>query len=82
MGGQRAGGLRENEKCNFNALHGRMDINKDSTTEVTTDASPGGLGAVITQYNPSNPRERHVVCNASRTLTDVERRFSQCERKL
>jgi hypothetical protein len=56
-------------------------FNKDWRTEVTVDASPVGLGAVLSQYNPNNTKERHIVCFASRLLTEVERRYSQCEKE-
>ena len=46
----------------------------DWETELITDASPVGLGAVLCQYNPKNPEERHIVCFLSRLSTDVERR--------
>jgi hypothetical protein len=54
---------------------------KDWNTELITDASPVGLGAVLCQYNPKNTEERHIVCFMSRMLTDVERRYSQCEKE-
>ena len=53
----------------------------DWETELITDASPVGLGAVLCQYNPKNPEERHIVCFLSRLLTDVERRYSQAEKE-
>ncbi len=51
---------------------------KDWCTEVIVDASPVGLGAVLCQYNPTDKRERHIVSFASRMLSDIERRYSQC----
>lgn len=56
-------------------------FNQDWITELVVDASPSGLGAVLTQHNPDNPRECHEVANASRMLSDVERRYSQCEKE-
>ena len=56
-------------------------FDKDWETEVIVDASPVGLGAVLCQFNPKNPKERHIVCFASRMLTDVESRYSQCEKE-
>ena len=38
-------------------------------------------GAVLCQYNPENNDDRRIVCFASRMLTDVERRYSQCEKE-
>ena len=49
-------------------------------TEVITDASPYGLSGILTQTDP-NTRERKVVAYVSRTLTPVERRYSQTERE-
>ena len=54
---------------------------KDWLTEVIVDASPTGLGAVLTQINPENKNERHIVLFLSRMLTEVERRYSQCEKE-
>ena len=47
-------------------------------TQVITDASPVGLGAVLVQEQNG---ENRVICYASRSLTDVERRFSQTEKE-
>ncbi|XP_063965770.1 uncharacterized protein K02A2.6-like [Lytechinus pictus] len=47
-------------------------------TELRVDASPFGLGAVLTQTIDGITRP---VAYASRTLSDVERRYSQTERE-
>ena len=57
-------------------------FNKDWETEVIVDASPVGLGAVLGQFNPKNPEEKHIVCFASRMLTDVESGIANARRKL
>ena len=49
------------------------------TTEVIVDASPYGLGAILTQRDKDNTS--HVIAYASRALTDVESRYSQTERE-
>ncbi len=46
---------------------------------IVVDASPVGLGAIFTQETRKG--NRNVVCYASRTLTPVERRYSQIERE-
>ena len=77
----------EKEQKAFDALKNLITakcmsyFRKDWETELITDASPVGLGAVLCQYNPKNPEERHIVCFMSRMLTDVERRYSQCEKE-
>ncbi len=50
-------------------------------TELTTDASPTGLGAVLAQKDPKNPTKRKIILYASRALTEVEQRYSQVERE-
>ena len=47
-------------------------------TRVITDASPVGLGAILVQEQ--NGEER-VICYASRSLTDEEKRYSQTEKE-
>ena len=49
-------------------------------TELITDASPTGLSAILMQSPPGSDDKR-VVAYASRTLTAVERRYSQTERE-
>lgn len=52
----------------------------DKHTEISVDASPVGLGAVVAQTDPANG-SKHVVAYASRSLTPVEQRYNQtrCE---
>ena len=50
-------------------------------TIVTVDASPVGLGAILTQEDPADCSNRRVVQYASRTLTDVESRYHQVEKE-
>ena len=47
-------------------------------TKLVTDASPVGLGAVLTQVQQGQER---VVAYTSRSLTDVDRRYLQTERE-
>ena len=51
------------------------------TTEVTFDASPVGLSAVCAQINPARQSERKIITYARRSLTQVERRYRQCEKE-
>ena len=47
-------------------------------TKVVADASPVGLGAVLVQIQEDGPR---IISYASRSLTDVEKRYCQTERE-
>ena len=53
-------------------------FDKDAPTQVIADASPVGLGAVLSQRQKDGPR---VISYASRSLTDTERRYSQTEKE-
>jgi hypothetical protein len=55
-----------------------FDPSKD--TELTTDASPVGLSAILSQKTPGT-EERKIVAYVSRSLTDVETRYSQTEKE-
>jgi len=53
-------------------------FDKDAETQVIADAGPVGLGAVLVQIQNG---EHRVICYASRSLSDVERRYSQTEKE-
>ena len=53
-------------------------FDKDMPTRVIADASPVGLGAVLVQEKNGESR---AVCYASRSLSQVERRYSQTEKE-
>ena len=55
-----------------------FDQNKE--TELITDASPFGLSAILLQKTPGR-EDRKVVVYASRSLSDVESRYSQTEKE-
>ena len=50
------------------------------TTELVVDASPVGLGAVLTQKENTGSQPK-IIAYASRSLTSVERRYSQTEKE-
>ena len=50
----------------------------EAETRIVVDASPVGLGAVLTQVQKGKSR---VIHYASRSLSDVERRYSQTEKE-
>lgn len=56
-------------------------FNSNWESLLTVDASPVGLGAVLRQFNASNPSERQVVSFASRSLSETEKRYSQLEKE-
>lgn len=47
-------------------------------TQVISDASPVGLGAILVQFQRDQPR---IIAYASRSLSDVESRYSQTEKE-
>lgn len=53
-------------------------FDKEAHTQIIADASPVGLGAVLVQKKNGESRP---VCYASRTLSSVERRYSQTEKE-
>ena len=53
-------------------------FDKEAHTRVIADASPVGLGAVLVQEKNGVGR---AVCYASRSLSSVERRYSQTEKE-
>ena len=55
-------------------------FDKSKDTELVTDASPFGLSAILSQRTPGK-EDRKIVAYISRSLSDVERRYSQTERE-
>ena len=73
------------QEAAFNELNKRLAktetlgyFDSAAKTRVITDASPVGLGAILVQEQ--NGEER-VICYASRSLTDVEKCYSQTEKE-
>ena len=50
-------------------------------TELLVDASPTGIGAILTQKEYSTIAIPGVICYSSHTLSEVEERYSQIERE-
>ena len=50
-------------------------------TLLIVDASPIGLGAILVQVNPMDEDDVRIIAYASRSLSDVERRYSQLEKE-
>ena len=74
------------ESDSFNELKQRLSDKKvlayfsqTAETQLVVDASPVGLGAVLLQRQPNGLFQ--PIEYASRSLTDVERRYSQTERE-
>ena len=61
------------------AIAAYFDVKKE--TELIVDASPIGLGAILAQFEKGKPGTKRVVAYASRSLTDVEQRYSQTEKE-
>ena len=75
----------ENQQQAFQVLKDRLAsaaslayFDVTAPTEVIADASPFGLGAVLVQTQDG---VRRAINYASRTLSPVERRYSQTERE-
>ena len=50
-------------------------------TELLVDASPTGIGAILTQKDLSTNAIPRVICYSSRALSEAEKRYSQIERE-
>jgi hypothetical protein len=60
-------------------------FNTEWNTEVHVDAGPAGVGGVLVQHDPKEADVKNkigsIICFASRTLSETERRYSQCEKE-
>ena len=52
----------------------------EKNTELYTDASDVGLGAIICQHDPASNHCK-IIAYASRSLTDLEKRYSTTEKE-
>jgi hypothetical protein len=50
-------------------------------SEITVDASPVAVAAVLSQFDPKRPSEKKVVMYASHSLTRLEQRYGKIERE-
>ena len=50
-------------------------------TEVICDASPVGLGAILTQVNPEDENDKVIIQFNSKSLSPLEKKYSQVERE-
>ena len=50
----------------------------NAKTQVIADANPVGLGAVLAQKQGEDYK---IICYASRSLSDIQRRYSQTEKE-
>ena len=55
-------------------------FNEQKATQIYVDASPVGLGAILSQHD-NNGENECVIAYGSRALTAVEQRYSQTERE-
>ncbi len=86
MGGVEYDFTEKHEKC-FNQIKENVITNaigvfdRDWWTTLTVDASPVGLGSVVTQENPNDPQDVTIVSIKSRKLTATEQKYSQVEKE-
>ena len=57
-------------------------FNPEFKTKLQVDASKQGLGAVLIQTDPSQPEKERIVAFASKSLSEVEKRYANIEREL
>ena len=56
-------------------------FNPKLETKIQVDASQKGLGAALIQIDPAAPESERVIAFASKSLTEVERRYANIERE-
>ena len=56
-------------------------FNLNFETVLVVDASPIGLGVILTQVNPQDEDDIRIITYASRSLSDIERRYSHLEKE-
>lgn len=76
----------EREECSFQAIKNHLSSTNvlgfykpEDETSVIADASPYALGGVLIQTDQSG--ESRVICYASKSLTETERRYCQTEKE-
>ncbi len=56
-------------------------FNEAWTTELIVDASPEACSAILTQFNPKNHEEKHIVNISNRSLSETETKYSHTEKE-
>lgn len=75
-GSEQDDAFEKRKQCLANNNLAYFDINAD--TQVIADASPVGLGTVLVQKQGDSHK---IICYASRSLPEIERRYSQTYRR-
>jgi len=70
----------ENLKANI-IRHALAFFDLGKRTKLTVDASPVGAGAILSQYDPKVPDVEELNASASHKFTEIQQRYSQCERE-
>ncbi len=69
------------DKIRYGIKNNLSYYNKHWKTEIHVDASPIGLAAVLVQVNPKDANDKKIIAFASRCLSDLEKKYSQCEKE-
>lgn len=76
--------FKKTKEAATNNILERGYYDRNHLTKITTDASPVGIAAIITQIDTSIPEhlqtERVIACT-SRSLTKTERKYPQTQRE-
>ena len=70
----------EKLKCTLSSETVMSYFTPTKDTTIVTDAGPCGVSAILLQHSP-NIEDYRVIAYSSRSLTDVERRYSQIEKE-
>lgn len=76
--------FKKTKEAATNNILERGYYDRNHLTKITTDASPVGIAAIITQVDTSIPEQRQterVIACTSRSLTKTERKYPQTQRE-